>query len=258
MTDHPEFDLLSAYIDGELDAVAFEATQAHLETCASCRATIDALRTTVAEVRLMEPVAMTEEEIEALDTHLAASRSTSSKPKWLWATGAVAASVVAVAIGVGVAHRGTPSGSTTALHAEFDSSGRSRQPIALEMSPANYSTASELAALINTAEAGYGSITAGSDTSAAGGQKNLGPEPAAASYPAVPRSATTGLDRCVAEVDSGSPRGVLPVRYEQARYKGTPAFLLFFHAPADKPTRIELWVMRVTDCYTLYFAQRAL
>src|SRR5512132_438667 len=50
MTD-PWTDRLSEYVDGELDAPTRQALEAHLTTCATCRATCDALERVVARAR---------------------------------------------------------------------------------------------------------------------------------------------------------------------------------------------------------------
>jgi anti-sigma factor RsiW len=50
MTD-PWIDRLSEFVDGELDAPTRQALEAHLVTCAECRATCDALERVVARAR---------------------------------------------------------------------------------------------------------------------------------------------------------------------------------------------------------------
>ncbi|HEY8677214.1 MAG TPA: zf-HC2 domain-containing protein [Candidatus Dormibacteraeota bacterium] len=53
MVTEPSLEELSAYVDGELDASARAQLDAHLATCAECRARIEGLRLTVNAVRAL-------------------------------------------------------------------------------------------------------------------------------------------------------------------------------------------------------------
>ncbi len=112
---HENEDTLTAYLDGELDAVAARRVDAHLVGCAACRATLaawreaDAALAAVAPARseaeweaLAQRVDRTIGEEEARDARIreAAARAPESKPPgrrrflWVWSSGAVAAAAL--------------------------------------------------------------------------------------------------------------------------------------------------------------------
>jgi hypothetical protein len=94
-------DRLSEYVDGELDAETRLALEAHLATCAECRATRDELERVVARARRVEyrePVNDLWGSIEATITK-GRSRSTRRFVTLSWARLAAAAAVVAVLAG---------------------------------------------------------------------------------------------------------------------------------------------------------------
>jgi Putative zinc-finger len=51
---HPPADLLSEYLDGELDAAGRQSIHAHVSTCLSCRRDLDALRAVALRARTLQ------------------------------------------------------------------------------------------------------------------------------------------------------------------------------------------------------------
>src|SRR5262252_726123 len=94
-------DRLSDYVDGELDAKTHAALEAHLATCASCRATRDELQRVVARARGLayrEPAKDLWGAIESsIATH--APRSRRRLVTLSWAGLAAAAAIVALLAG---------------------------------------------------------------------------------------------------------------------------------------------------------------
>src|SRR5919197_6434579 len=97
MSPHPELEQLSAYLDDELDAAARSALEAHVTSCAECRTTLDALRSTIADLATLPAVAPTEQDSWALRAAIASARAPSKRwQRAAWAAGAVAAAAIAV------------------------------------------------------------------------------------------------------------------------------------------------------------------
>ena len=94
-------DRLSEYVDGELDAETRAALEAHLATCAACRATRDELERVVARARRVgyrEPANDLWRAIEASIT-TSAPRSRGRLLTVSWARLAAAAAIVALLAG---------------------------------------------------------------------------------------------------------------------------------------------------------------
>lgn len=251
MSTHPEITLLSAYVDGELVGDERARLEAHLPGCAECRGTLDAVRAAIADVAALPDVEMSAEQIARLDAGIARERL-SFKPqrprrrltRIAWAGGAAAASLIAV-----VMLMQNPDG-RDAL--------KSEAPAALnvtEQSSANYSetTARQaLAAFASGANATYSALTA-KDAA-----RSEGYAPAVGGGTATAAGAGNDAAACDAELrrDAGEPARL--VRSEIALFKSQRAFLYFYLVPASDPKRAELWIVRPSDCYTLFFAQQPL
>jgi len=120
MATEPTLEQLSAYVDSELDAPVRAELEAHLETCASCRARLDGLRQTVNAIRSIPmetpPRAFT----------VPAQR----RQSWRWAPvgwiGGTAAALLVIAVGVSQLHGLGGAGST----ASSSNSGAARAAVA--------------------------------------------------------------------------------------------------------------------------------
>src|SRR5688572_11658224 len=109
MRSHPELDQLSAYVDDELAATERTALEAHLPSCADCRATLDALRATIADLSLLPDEVPTERDSWALRSAIAKARRPVGRwQRVAWSAGAVAAVAIAV---VAIVRPGGPAGS---------------------------------------------------------------------------------------------------------------------------------------------------
>jgi hypothetical protein len=106
MATDPSFEELSAYVDGELEPGPRAQIDAHLATCAGCRARTEALRSTVNAIRAMP-----------MDTPPRTfTVPVQRRQSWRWApagwAGGAAAALVLVAIGITQLHGGAGSSST--------------------------------------------------------------------------------------------------------------------------------------------------
>lgn len=104
MTRHPKIEALSALVDGELSGTSRARAERHLASCSLCAARHDSLASAAAQVRLLEPVAMTPGEHLSLQQALAASATTGSAsrrtpaPRWALAAGFVLVAVAAAGL----------------------------------------------------------------------------------------------------------------------------------------------------------------
>ena len=266
MAQHDELDLLSGYLDDELDQAERARVDAHLPGCAECRETLTALRATVSDLKTLPEPEPSEQDSWALRAAIARARKpTKAWQRILFASGAVAAALVAI---IALTHQGSKSAGGGALasapeHAvalysdsqNFNALGAHNyflsligvtSPTGLEFSaasPAPRSAPNQAPPL--TANGGGGNQKA----------QIVGTYDSALSS-TIPIDTTTQrqLDRCVRIVRGQSQELLTPFRYETSSYNSTPAFFLIFKSPR----RYEFWVMsRATDhlCDVLYFAQ---
>jgi len=117
MTTHPWVDRLSEYIDGDLDAATTRDLEAHLATCAECRATRDELQRVVVKARRVGYRMPNHDLWARIEPHVARRRTEASIPQIsprhvtmsVWRLAAAAAVVATLAGGVAwiVATRGS-------------------------------------------------------------------------------------------------------------------------------------------------------
>ena len=265
MNPHAELDLLSAFLDGELDASERERVERHLPACSECRTTLDALRATVADLATLPLPEPTPQDSWALRSAIRRER----RPVRRWqrlamAAGGVAAAAVAtlaIALGPGGGDANGPARALNAERGTLDKSavaGGGSGPVYLQAG--NYDQASAHAELLSVARL----ISPGAAPSEAAGAGTSTTAPnafiyaAAADSSAQPpstlsreRAPVDDIERCADVVRSSSHAYLQPIQYEVATYENKPAFLLFFYSQE----RYELWVMQRSDCAVLYFAQ---
>lgn len=255
MSPHDELDLLSGYLDGELEDSDRVRLEAHLPSCAECRTTLDALRATIADLNALPEPIPTEQDSWALRSAIARARR---QPK-RWQKAAMAAGTAAAALiaFVAVTQNGDGGRSSGGAGAQFAESGASAPVLSVA---GNYTKETAQAHLLEVA-----GIT--SDTRAIVGAPGSGPQgtsgfksratPTVETYDAMLASRIAEdarppeLDRCIDVVRSSTQRFLEPVVYEVATFESKPAFLLFFRTP----DRYELWVVTRPGCETLFFSQ---
>jgi anti-sigma factor RsiW len=252
MSDHPQTELLSAYLDAELPDAERATLEAHVASCAECSTTLGVLRATLADLDVLpQTVEMSDAQIARLDAAVARARVEESRSRHTrfarlaWAGGGVAASIIAVAVFASTLS-GNNMAKTTAEHGAQNLSGGGTAG----SSVTNYTEASARDALLSFASAEGSTTFTGSYDSTVG---NGAPA-------AVPLREATRADaqRCDKEVRSGAPEPAALIQTQFAMFKGQSATFLYYHVPSDAPKRAELWVVRPGDCYTLFFAQTPL
>ncbi len=260
MSKHDQLDLLSAYLDGELDAADRAGIDDHLPECAECRRTLEALRATVGDLRSLEPVALDEVSAAFITDRVAEARRlavvsparSKATRRWGWAAGAAAAGLLA--IGLLSLRDVSRQGGNSALRE--NTSGASDQQVTV-LAGRTYDRASASAEL-----AAFGTVAVDGSTergtARSTSKDTLIPSPASGEYETGTAFTTAppGLLECAEDVVRGADAPLDPQRYEVATFEGREAYVLFFVAPKGSPTRAEVWVLRPSDCFTLYWAQR--
>ncbi|MFN2640909.1 MAG: anti-sigma factor [Actinomycetota bacterium] len=254
MNAHEELELLSAFLDGELTDAERLRVDAHLPGCAECRATLDALRATLGDLGSLPRIEMDETSASRFDTHLAVRRSRRPSTSRVWFSGAAAAAIIGLIASFAILRHPAfaPEGAPKALGAAAGSSG-------IETSDTDYTAASARAALgeypskDTFATGHYDALTAENAQAESGAGTTFG---ATRQYAPAATGADARFRECATSVERGAD--LQTVRYLIARFNGERAFFLFYLAPAQNATRAEVWVLRPSDCFTLYFAQRKL
>jgi len=263
MNPHDELDLLSLYLDGELDASDRARLDAHVPSCAECRATLIGLQATVADLRTLSEPIPTPQDSWAL--RAAIRRARSPMRKWQrvsWAAGAVAAAAIVFAAVT------LPGSNRTQDLASGALQGESASGVPIYQSGQNLSAIDAQGRLLELVgitgrSGGTPAPTAPMDAGAgtgAGPTENQAKNdtasvvtPADAAYSLYAGTADdhAAIDRCVSVVRDSTQEFLEPLRYEIATYESKPSFLLFFRSSA----RYELWVVSRSDCTVLYFGQ---
>lgn len=258
MRQHDELDQLSALMDGELAAPERAALEAHVVACEDCRVILDALRSTVAELRALPEPALTEQDSWALRSAISRARRPARRWQRLaWSSGAAAASVIAiVAIVAGLGNGGTADLASGPEEA--------RDSIALQSTSQDYGPASAQQRLLSVAGITTSAPLAAMPPAAGGPQPEMrtpsptggGGSTGAFGYTSdsavrTGEDASQELDACVSSVTGSTQERLVPRYYEAATFEGRPAFLLIF----TTEDRYELWVVARPSCEVLYFAQ---
>jgi len=241
MNNHLEFDLLSAYTDGDVDDAQRSLIDSHLATCAHCGQTLRALQATLTDLTTLEVAEPSEQDRWALRSALAGARAAEKSrryPRYVMAAAGVAASIIAI---VAFVSRGNGPDHGAIFNAAPATS-------ALELAPTDYDESSARA-LISAVDQSKWAYRADQAPILATGSTD-----AAAKDGAAPAQ-TGDASRCQAAIapKDGAMRGSFP-----ARFKGQDAFFFIFGVPAQDSTRLELWVTTTDSCDTLFFAQHAL
>lgn len=249
MMQHTELDLLSAYVDGELDDAERARVKSHLPTCAECRGTLDALLLTLADLKTLPDEAPAEQDSWALRAAIARARKPAGRwQRYVVAAGSVAAVAIAFVAFMNVGGRQASKNSTAAgalglvtVNENFDKFSAQTHLLVL-------------AGKVPSPEA----VTAAPDLDTAGASGNrdgtFAPTSKVQGFAALSDASSGDLDRCVEVVRSSTQNYLKPFRYELARFEDRPAFFLVFQTE----DRYELWVMSADPkkpCETLFFSQ---
>jgi hypothetical protein len=254
MTTHPEIDLVSPFLDGELDDAARAAFEAHLAGCAECSAALAAIRATVGDLKLLGEAEMPEQASWAVRAGVAKARKRGARATRIAiATGSVAALLAGIT--AAVVHK--PATNTSAANAPGPAAVQMADAPAIQTSDANYDASNARDVF---------DLAGGARTQDSAGAASGGPAyPASAPMATSPKRAAPeamaplsfeGFQTCVDRVRAGAHETARPVLYLVARYEGAQAFFMVFDVPADAPAREELWIVRPGTCAVLRLEQR--
>ncbi|MBI4728237.1 MAG: zf-HC2 domain-containing protein [Acidobacteria bacterium] len=250
MNAHEQLEQLSLYIDGELEAAARATLEAHLATCRSCRLVLDALRATAADLALLERPQPSDLDSRALrDAVFRARRGGAAARGIARFSPAIAAAAAALVAVVAITQR-SPTGTGEQALREQALTAESAM-LSVVDSGASYDETT-IGARLDALAAPPGlaaPVFSGAPAEDTAGGGATGPHSAARGG----SPAGTGIEACAANV-LGAGSGLTPVLYEIASFNGEPAYLVGF----GSSERVELWVLRPSDCGVLYFAQRKL
>ena len=255
MSPHDELDLLSSYLDGELDAPERAHLDAHMTSCDECRTTLTALQATIADLKLLpEPVPSPQ---DSWTLRAAIRRARSPMRKWQrlgWAAGAVAAAAIAVFAFT------LPGDNAPQDLALSTAEGASAVPVfqsgdnlqAVDAQARLLEVAGISAGRTDNAAAPDAAPLAGGSSAETTSSKVVTPqrEMAFDSYSATSED-RAAIERCVDVARSSTQEFLEPLRYEIATFESKPAYLLYFRTG----DRYELWVMARPSCDVLYFSQ---
>lgn len=252
MDTHAQPELLSVYVDGALDARDRAQIDAHLQTCATCRATVEALRATIADLRALPEPDWSEQDSWRL--HAAMRRARSPKrARFAGAIGGIAAALVTVlAITLGGSDGDGGVGSPAEGPSEAVAGGTTGNAL---LALVDYDQETAYARLLDfAAPAAYGSEVR--EDGSALGDEDEKPAQKRATSP-VPTTADMSLatslpDEARSCADSfGSDDLDELVYYEMASYEGTPAYLFIYTLRGGG---YILHVRAREDCRALYTA----
>jgi negative regulator of sigma E activity len=253
MDTHTELELLSAYLDGELDAGERARLDAHVPACAECSETLQGLRATLTDLgTLPEPVLGEQESWALRSAILRARRASTRRQRFAWASGAAAAAVVAV-VAIVATQGGSSNETATAPQKPVEALDASATVFSVDRNFDAASAHDELLAVAGAKTRSYSALSMPTPVAGpiAGGAPTQALPPSEIARR--PAESTPELDHCVSVVRSSTQELLQAKQFEIARYEGKNAFLLFFATSA----RIELWVMSRPSCQVLYFAQAA-
>ena len=259
MSTHSEFDLLSAYMDGELDAADRTRVEEHLSTCGECSEVLAALRATMTERAGLEEPAPPAQQSWALRAAITKARGRGRErfARAAMAMGGVAAVILGFVVFAG------GGGLRSGGGAQELSAGAPAMTVGVD----DYDAAAARA-LISTSGTGMAEDSAEvapvpdalTEAPADAGRKAK--EPAFAAGGTAPTSdGEDGIDwrevveRCSRTVFDDAQGSYAWERAFGARYEGAPALFMIFFVSDDNGQRRELWVVTPDECELLFFAQ---
>lgn len=284
MSEHPDIDALSGYIDGE--PAGYEP---HISGCQACQAQVAALESVRAAVGLPPPAPRDERRERAIARALHAARAPagtspvagpSAGPgavsggevptsiawrRWrpLVTVGSVAAVLLGVLLAVSVLRDGGGRGGATdtaarPLNEAGDGQATPPAPAVREAGDlGDVGDVGTLVAKVNPPE-GFTTPSAGSDNAvtdgkagAASGTASPQAEVARSAPPAIPSPREVGTRPCEVEVRLLNQTLGPVLYYATARWQGTPAVVLGFAPRPDVTGPLNLFVLAQGGCRTL-------
>jgi anti-sigma factor RsiW len=251
MSPHPDPELLSAYIDGELTGTDRDDLEQHLTGCSECSATVRGLRATVADMRALPSPALSEQDQWALRSGIAKARRKPAERYRRWVVGAGSAAAVAAAI-VGAVSLTSHNPPKTAAHpgeatAPFLGPAHiAGSPPSIRIDPTNYNSTSARSLLSSASfSTSVPAPRSVQDGTASGAQTNASS--------AVQATYGSQIDRCEREIFSHGSGGARATAYIVGRYDNTPAFFLIYSVVVGGKTKTEMWVVQQSNCYIRLF-----
>lgn len=241
---HPE-DLLAGYVDGSLSGPDRMTADAHLQTCARCRAEVEAAGVGRAALRSLPDPESPDLSASVTAVLEGARHPIASLPRWYRYGGIAAAALIVVAVVVALPKVGSgPSADrqATETSGEAPTVGRADTlaDLPLELQETDYDTAAVQALAGEAARVAPPSEVAGAGS--------------AASVPVGSPAQTARARACVAKAFPGFPG--TPTRLISASFEGTPAYLavvLEGPAPGQPADTVSVWVADRTSCQPLSF-----
>lgn len=252
MNIHRNLELLSAYLDAETSGEDHARLAEHLETCTECNRMLAALDRARGSIGSLERPTMTAEEGRVLRTGLvhAVRPRLWRSPRLLGTLGAAAALTIAVVGFSTLRNTGTnetdaPTAALmTAASPDFESEQEVRDYVSGDPEVlglvGKYKVA-DVAKEQRSARSAFDATEEGAGEGAGG-------------------EAQRALGECAEEVLTSQPYPMVPLTTKLATFKGTPAYLLVYafatsadddEAPLD---RLQIWLVRRTDCYQLHYS----
>jgi hypothetical protein len=259
MTDHPDTEELSAFLDGEAPEV-----DAHVAGCAECRRQLDTLERVRSAVATPVPPPAASTRDAAVAAALGAAGTATPRRRKQW-TVVVAAGAVAAALLVALV--------VTRVGTSSRSSKTAAGPVSTNLVRAgDLGDVDDAQALRAKIEPGL-TTTAGPQAAASGASGQAGGASAGAANGAEPTATTqkralsaartaTEQPRCEAAARDLQPGRDVLVYVATARWQGTPADVFGFSpagAPAtsSRPTPTRVYVLARSDCHLLVFQSYA-
>lgn len=241
---HIDPELLSAYLDHELNSAELAQADGHLVSCSECAELLDSMKFATSAVRGLEEPVMPELHRKQLFKEInRARRAPANKWRALVAVGGTAASVVAFAGLMMIGGGAGPNVAAGEAEIQRDGSSWTAEDLNSLLAPALIEAAPQAAT-------GKGSTDAEGRPAAAASSDIAEPaEDSMAQYSEVNHGAR--IAHCESSIKPGGQAGAIAVRYIIAEYEGTPAYILLYDVPRKKPTGKQLFVVAQADCSIL-------
>jgi Putative zinc-finger len=244
--NHPH-EQLADLVDGTLDEGSLAGVQAHLETCAECRADVEVARRGRLAARSLpaaEPPTDLHERVAA-----AAGAGRGEAPRWYRWAGAAAAVAVVLAVAIALPEVGNDRREMSAVGDAVASDGSAGG--AAEDAGANPS-----AARVPLTRQDLDYDQSALQDLAAGGRRAFGAVTSEDSSGVAVLSGTEDAARCVGDAFDGQPTGLL-TQMIQARFDGRDAYIaVYLEGPgAGQPAdTVAVYAASRDDCRLLSFA----
>jgi anti-sigma factor RsiW len=248
MGRHDELEMLSAYLDDEVSRDERARIDAHLPACAACRATLQALRATSADLALLAEPELPEREIWALRGTLARKRASHGRSgRRIVALSGAAAAVTLIAFGV-ASISGSRTASRVADAPAGPVAGQAFEESSLYVAqPHNYG--------VDAAAELLRSYAGGAQRTADALQRSASAPEGAADAQLEGEAVTSSADvERIQACERTLGNAKLEARgYITARFEGKPADFMIYYVPG-RFRHFEMWIVDHT-CYVLFVGQ---